>query len=239
LAHLTIGQKAIRVVKLLMGLRHPKVASALAAHGFTPADLEEGWQRLSALTRQRLGVQVRVADPKMLKALDAFENLWFPITRLTLQRHFPNVEARLFLNLSQTEGAEVAVSVGTFLERLKEMNEGADPYGAEGSEAIKLLAQRGLTTERIQEAQNMLDQLRTFSDEPTAEPTLDEAQPAEAALWSWYLEWGGIARTAVTDRRLLKGLGFLQSRRSKDDNEALDHVIDENVSAAPSERSQA
>ena len=48
MAKLTIGQKAERVLELLMGLRHPRVASTLAAYGFTEADLKSatsGWWR--------------------------------------------------------------------------------------------------------------------------------------------------------------------------------------------------
>ena len=52
MAKLTIGQKAERVLALLMGLGNAKVASALGAHGFAVADLEEGWQRARRLARQ-------------------------------------------------------------------------------------------------------------------------------------------------------------------------------------------
>lgn len=47
----------------------------------------------------------------------------------------------------------------------------------------------------------------------------EEQALAEQALWSWYLEWGGIARATLTDRRLLRSLGFLQNRRSRSDEE--------------------
>jgi hypothetical protein len=218
MARLTIGQKAIRVLKLLMGLRNARVASALAGHGFTKADLDEGWERLSGLTRKRLGVRIQIRDPQLIEALDAFENKWFPIVRLSLERHFPQIATLLFLNLSQTEGIEVAVSVRTLLERLSEMKEGAAPYGAEGPEAILLLVERGFTPERVAEAELMLELVGEFSDEPEPRVSPEEEQAAEDALWTWYLEWGGIARNVVSDRRLLRNLGFLQSRRSSDDD---------------------
>ena len=81
----------------------------------------------------------------MIEELDAFENKWFPIARVSLERHHPEMAAELFLNLSQTEGVEVAVSVRTFLERLAQMQQGVAPFDAGGSEAWKLLQQRGLT----------------------------------------------------------------------------------------------
>lgn len=219
MARLTIGQKAERVLKLLMGLRSPRVAAALATHGFTEDDLKEGWQKLAALTRQRLNVKVAVDDPRMIEELDAFENKWFPIARVSLERHYPELAAELFLNLPQTEGVEVAVSVRTFLERLEQLHEGAGPFGPTGPEAHGLLQRRGLTTERIAQAQQMLERLGTFHEEPQPDPTPEEQTVAEQDLWSWYLEWGGIARVALSDRRLLKSLGFLQTRRSRGDEE--------------------
>ena len=54
MAKLTIGQKAERVLELLMGLRHPRVASTLAAYGFTEADLNDGWNRLRTVWGKRL-----------------------------------------------------------------------------------------------------------------------------------------------------------------------------------------
>jgi hypothetical protein len=40
---LTIGQKAERVLHLLLGLRKNKVAAALVKHGFSDEDLEKGF----------------------------------------------------------------------------------------------------------------------------------------------------------------------------------------------------
>lgn len=219
MARLTIGQKAERVLKLLMGLRNPRVAAALAAHGFTEDDLREGWRLLAALTRQRLSIQVQVEDPHMMAELDAFENKWFPIVRVALERHNPQVAEQLFMNLYQTEGVEVVVSVRTFLERIAQMQQAADPYGPNGIEAWQLLQRRGLTAERVAEAQEMLQKLGTFREEPQPEPSAEEQALAEQALWSWYLEWGGIARATLSDRRLLRSLGFLQNRRSRSDEE--------------------
>jgi hypothetical protein len=39
MARLTLGQKADRVLKLLLGLRNARIAEALSAHGFTNEDL--------------------------------------------------------------------------------------------------------------------------------------------------------------------------------------------------------
>jgi hypothetical protein len=33
-------------------------------------------------------------------------------------------------------------------------------------------------------------------------------------MWSWYLEWSTLARVAISDRRLLRSLGFRRSARA-------------------------
>ena len=38
----------------------------------------------------------------------------------------------------------------------------------------------------------------------------DALADAEDALWAWYLEWGPVARSAITDKNHLRELGFLK-----------------------------
>jgi hypothetical protein len=196
MSRLTVGQKANRVLRLLMGLRNPTVAAALQEHGFTDQELEEGWKRLSGLTRQRLGLRLAVENPTKVQELDDFENKWFPVARLTLERHYPALAQELFLNLSQTEGVEVVFSVSTFLERLGSMAASKPPFGSEGPAAMKLLETRGLTAERIQRAKAVLAELGTFSPAQPSAPPVAEDKEAEDALWSWYLECSPEVREA-------------------------------------------
>lgn len=219
MAKLTIGQKAERVVLLLLGLRKNKVAAALIAHGFSNADLEEGFRLLRRVTRTRLDVVERIAAaaPGLVTAIDEWENKWFPIADVTLKRHYPAVHAWMFRNLSQTEGPGVLVSVGTFVERWESLARSKDKGGPDegGAEAKKLLDRRGLTKAVIDEAKDLLT--RAGKVEPAAEA---EASPlddedfakAEADLWAWYLEWSAIAQIAIKNRRLLREMGFLRSK---------------------------
>lgn len=59
-------------------------------------------------------------------------------------------------------------------------------------------------------------------------------------MWSWYLEWSRIARAVITDRRLLRDLGFLRSARpdlhGRGDNDDADDELEEVVdTGAPNE----
>lgn len=214
-----VGDKAERVLKLLLGLRNKKIASALSARGFGKADLEEGFALLRGLTDVAMGVlPPENVNPTLVLSLDAWENEWFPVADATLSRHFPDVHAKLFLNLSQTEGAAVVISVGTFIDRLDQMNKADGGYGPDGKDARKLLERRGLTRDVAGEAKALLEKVTTIEKRP--EPPDLEAQRAEVTaaeekMWAWYLEWGAIARAAIKDRGLLRQLGFLAPSRSR------------------------
>jgi hypothetical protein len=104
-----IGDKAERVLKLLLGLRNKKVASALASRGFGKDDLEEGLALLRGVTDVSLAVLPPSSpNPAVIEQIDRWENEWFPVANATLLRHHPEIHARVFLNLSQTEGVAVS-----------------------------------------------------------------------------------------------------------------------------------
>ncbi|MGK3992323.1 hypothetical protein [Sorangium sp. So ce1024] len=222
MARLTIGQKAERVLHLLMGLRKNKVAAALVAHGFSDDDLAEGWRLLQRLTRTRLGIVASgvTADANLITEIDEWENTWFPIAAATLKRRHPDVHAWMFRNLTQTDGPAVVVSVGTFVERWDQLAKPADKGGPEGNggEAKKLLAKRGLTKDVIDEARQLLERagkVESTADRPAAPADDEDFEQAEADLWAWYLEWSVIVQTAIKDRKILRELGFRRSTTTK------------------------
>lgn len=121
-------------------------------------------------------------------------------------------------DLSQTEGPAVVVSVGTFVDRLKEMSKTDGGFGKNGKEARKLLAKRGLTANVLEHAEALIEKVQTIERRPEP-PNLEEQRAAltkaEDAMWAWYLEWGAIARSSIKDRGVLRQLGFLSSGRGR------------------------
>lgn len=235
MATLSIGQKAERVLKLLLGLRHPRIAEALAAHGFSNSDLAEGWSLLQQVTRTSLD-EIPVmpsADTAVLTELDAWENRWFPIADAALKRHAPKAHEFMFRNLSQAEGDAVVITVGTFVERLalleKKQSEGG--FGTGGKDARKLLSTRGITADVVAQAQALLKKLGAIGtglgDVKKVKHQQGEFEKAEQALWAWYLEWSAIARSAIPERILLKSLGFLKGGGNKEDESGEEAVEEE------------
>ena len=219
---LTLGDKTLRTIRFLLGVRNPRIATALAGYGFKNEDMVEGWSLINALGKGKLAIlPPGPRDMETLLKLDAWENQWFPITQAALERRFPAVSARFFLNLVQTEGPEVAISVRTFVDRYDELTT-SDKFGAEGKKAQELLAQRGVTAAVVEEAKTLLTRLTQVAEPAEAvsvEQQEEELEAAEAAMWAWYLEWSKIARIAVKQRPLLRQLGFLAVRRGEAEDE--------------------
>jgi hypothetical protein len=220
----SLEDKIGRVVRFLLGLRNPRVTAALAGHGFKQRDRDEGWQLVMALGKSDMAALPEApGDTRTLLELDAWENRWFPIAQAALDRRFPAVSARFFLNLRQTEGPEVVISVRAFVERYDELAMGDAKYGPDAKDAQELLCERGLTPAVVAEAKTNLAALMEVAPpielhSPDAAAT--EAKQAEAAMWSWYLEWSRIARVAIKQRALLKELGFLATKRGFADEES-------------------
>ena len=234
-----ISDKAERVLKLLLGLRNRKIASALASRGFGKDDLQEGLSLLRAVTDVSLAaLPPASSDPAIVQAIDRWENEWFPVANATLLRRHPEIHVRVFLNLSQTEGAAVIISVSTFIERIAQLTRADGGYGQAGKDARKLLARRGLTPKVIDEAKALLEQVTTLEEAPAELPDLEEERTrlaeAEDAMWAWYLEWAEIARVAIKDRALLRRLGFLASTGSRRRSGNADEVDDAPAVAAAS-----
>lgn len=224
MAKTTLSGKAARVLELLGGIATVRRARrALRAHGFKDEDFEEGWRLLRAATGSRFlgSAGAGDADPALIAELDAWENKWFPIAQASLGRHFPQVEAFVFNELSQAEGAAVILTVGVFLERLAALDKQTDETAglADRKAARALLVQRGINKAVVTQAESLLEQLGTLADdeEDDDEVAAQEAEAraaAEAEMWGWYREWSKVVQSSITDRRVLRRLGFLKVVRS-------------------------
>lgn len=129
--------------------------------------------------------------------------------------------ARMFLNLQQAEGPEVAITVQTYVDRYDELTAPDSKYGPEGAKARDLLTARGVTPAVVDEARNLLAQLTKVAPVQIAQSSVAEQEAelekAEEALWAWYLEWSKVARVAIKQRGLLHQLGFLARRAAEED----------------------
>lgn len=216
---LNLSNKLARVMQFLMTVREPRIFTQLNTRGFSDAVIEEGWRLFNlaagaklAYGRSGSGGLPSNTTAQYLADLDRWENTWFPLVDATLKRHYPQIHAQVFHNLSQTSGNEVVVSVSTLLDRLAEVAQ-----KPEGQQANALLSERGLTDDERAVARTLLDQLRRRETTvlPELDPvTVEEQQQAALEVWAWYMEWSQIARTVITRGDTLVHMGLRRLRRN-------------------------
>ena len=216
---LTLTEKLERNLAFLMGARHPRIFAILSTRGFDQEILAEGWDLFSLAAGARLrfsGTRTYLLSPdearELIAKLDSIENMWFPVVSASLLRHFPDIRAEVFHNLSQTEGSEVLVSVGTLLTRIEEMKK-----TEEGAKADELLIKRGFNEKLRAEIKTLIDRLKTAGESPVPEiepSTREEQQKATAAAWAWYREWSTITRTVIKRGDMLIRLGLRRKKRA-------------------------
>jgi hypothetical protein len=208
--------KAQRVLLLLLGIEHAEVAVALTAHGFGECDREEGWRLLRNLKDASLDKRPTASRPLPHLVLDAWENRWFPVIQATLERHYPHVAEYVFLNVRQTRGIQVHFSVGQVVSRLRKLESEAPV--ADARAARDLLVRRGLTELVLREIEEQINAAWELPENAPCPGPAHDGEAAEAALWSWYLEWSRIVRAEVKDRRVLRALGFHAASKAARDS---------------------
>ncbi len=110
----------------------------------------------------------------------------------------------MLLNLSQTSGPALAVSVRVLHERLVALRSSDVEADQRASE---LLEKRGLTPAVLDEARDALTRLSRPPARAAAAPEAGRGATVDE-LWHWYLEWSQIARAALREPALLRVLGF-------------------------------
>ena len=238
---LRIGEKISRVTTFLLGLRNRRIAATLVQYGFSDAEYELGWTLFRRAVGEKLNIgPVPVRDPESIERLDAWENRWLPIARAALTHRYPAVNERVFLNLSQTRGPEVMISVRTFLDRVEALASG----DTEEQAASALLETRGIVGAVVAEARALLGQLESLEQPPVE--NVEEVKAAQdeavAAMWAWYIEWSTISRTAIADGHLLQRLGYRRGSRRAVQAEVdagVESAIEDESSVTPIELGEA
>jgi hypothetical protein len=211
-------QKAERVLTFLMGLRNLKALEPMVLRGLGPEDVEEGWRLLRGMASYPFELAARKAEAvtvDYVAAVDAWENHWFGIIDASLTRSFPEIRAHVFLGLRQTSGPGVLLSVGLLVQRIEALR-GAGASQRE-REAFALLQRRGLDDAQLAEVRGLLSAAKQLPLAPPKQKPAPDPHAGEEAAWAWYLEWSAIARRAVSDRRMLRELGFLTGGQEQAD----------------------
>lgn len=166
-----------------------------------------------------------------LRQLDAFENVWFPRVRATLQRFIAKeqratFEAAFFLDLAQQPlGPAVVDSVTKLLNRAEDLQHSEIP-GAR--EAWASLVKKGLSDGERARVRGILEQLQSLR--PASQGFVSPQEIEEAArlqlssleeLEATYRDWATTLRDVLDHQQLLR-LGLRVTRRPQDNPEPPD-----------------
>ncbi len=226
MARLSSLQKAERVLRFVLSLRNPKISGVLVAHGFGPRDLDEVW----SLFRAAAPVSFDPPQPadrtgaETEQQIRAWQRRWQHVITASLSRHLPDVAAEWRARVRRLRPSHPvmwALRFQTFYANLSSSAPGEAIR--HGQEAVKLLAERGLTPEVVGDLRALITKFTSPDFDITAPgqqqqmpDTTPDIEQAIDRLWAWYLEWGQVARSQIDDGRLLRQAGFLSGdRRSK------------------------
>lgn len=218
MARQTLTEKTARCVRLLLGLRHTDIQKALATHGLTDEVIHKGWALMTEVGMARIRATPMVEDEgarsQPFQELAELQDTWFPVARSALSAHFPEISVAFFSGLTRQRGPVVVFSTTTFFGRLRELAEGAKPYGEAGPAARRLLTDRGLTPDVEERAAAALRVWRELAARDwECQDGIAAEEEALADLWAFYLEWSAIASSTLTNPAHLRWLGLATTER--------------------------
>ncbi len=208
-ARTTLEARALRMLRTLG--TSAAIRSAMAAHGYTQAEHEEGWNLCVALGGYR-GTPVESNEAAIRAALAAVTDFAHrDLARLAsgVKRFFPEQYEALFGGLVMTTEANPVVEANLFLDRYEAMN----GKGAKKTDhaVVALLAQRGFDKDAAAKLGAELEATRV---EPEANITSTDAERdarRDALLQKlqvWFDDWSLTARMTFHRKDHLIRLGI-------------------------------
>lgn len=208
-----------RANRFLVYVGLPEIATKAARYGYDTAEHALGWRLYGKATGidRPFTHYLSAADQKVeaagdaakadIRALDEFENFWFPLVPTAIERFVEEgrreqVKDAFFAGLSQQpEGPLVVASVELFLTRFAALAKSEVP-GAKAAHAA--LVKKGLGPEVVAATQAAL--ARAKSVVVVAAPSVSEAEQQKATaaqraafeeLSAWYADWAQTLRDRV------------------------------------------
>lgn len=208
--------------------RSAEIRAHLHQRKYTDDIHETAWDLVRRAAGWRKPVTLSVQQPEAARAIaeiDAWDEPNFRIARAALMG-MPAQRAFLFDGLEAQQGVAAVTSVGTFLDRVNEMENGEERKSTRKADraAVARLAERGIDAAERKRMSDLLG-VATSSPEPIVpvSPT-DKAKAAQRAaeqrqakieLWLLFHEWSEIARAVITRRDHLILLGLAKRKQKK------------------------
>lgn len=215
----TLDRSVGRAVKFLLGVGTlPEVRQSLEKRGYDDAEHARAWALVDRVSG-RTSLAPPAPKPAASRTVDARRSLeaWLaqnlPIASATLQFNFPAQHGFVFAGeLGAEVGGDAVVAAQQFLARVDALGaprRGGDRDGDAG--ALAQLERRGVGADARAELRALVAVVQKGDALAPAAPAPDRAD--KAALYAWYTEWAGIARSLVTRRDQLIRLGLAARRK--------------------------
>lgn len=225
------GQKFFRTLS-----RNGKVRGALLARGLTNQELKRGWDLFANVLGSLNGAAPAASRP--LSAAEALELIetWdapnYAAAQATLEHHAPKARAFLMHGLVASKGPQAVVGVRLFMDRIVALRDGtvSGVSAEEGSEAVRLLAERKIFDADTEEQLGVYLSLIEGGAEPEAAPDFASMTSRFEAYRKWLNEWREVSRVTFNQRHILISLGLAARRHGE--NEDAD-VVSPAVEPAP------
>jgi hypothetical protein len=222
-----------RGLKLLGAISsNPHIRRALSRRGYTDATHELGWSLVLKASGYRKPAGEVLEKPEAVAAIaevDAWDEPSFRVARAALVTH-PEQRSFVFDGLEAQTGAAAVASVTTFLDRLDELENGADRKATRKADhaALAKLGERGIDKAERVRLRHLLA-VATASPEasgPTPQAAAaaekqavlaSEQREAKIALWVFWTEWSEIAKVDIRRRDHLIQMGLAKRKAGQKD----------------------
>lgn len=207
----TLERTPERTFRFLIGLsRNPTARRALARHGFGDADRRAAIALLDqVLAFDHVGEENEDVEGA-IATLDDWDERGLELIRLSLTR-YPEVRDALLSDLTASTGTDAVLGVHRLLDRLDAFDARPD-----AAEAMAHLRSRGFGPDERARLRALVETARSIDTSTSPDAELDYERTL-LELKSWYDEWTGFARLAITRRDVLQRLGLARLDGSGDD----------------------
>lgn len=223
-----------RALALLRGVgTNEAIREILQQNGYSSAEHVLGWTLLhgvSGFVETDDGTAAVSGGDKEVRAaiveLDEWDEPGFARIGAALRRLHPEQMAFVFANLEPATGAGAVLSVGTMLDRLDALEEGAERKASRKADhaALATLDKRGITKAERKRLRQLVEKAQGAplvtapKQDPKTEKDREKYQEDLRALRAWYVDWSETARAVIHRRDYLIRLGLAKPRRAKKDD---------------------
>lgn len=224
--------------RFLIHIVDPDIARLASNVNYTSEEHSYGQQRISIAMGQNVPFEHNLSEAQRkllsaapsaqidrIRAVDKFENTWFPRTRAALLRyidaeHRDGFVAAFFEDLEmQPEGPSVLPNVEQFCIRFESLPQSKVPGAAE---AYSALVKRGISKGEIKRIRGLIDASKQEAGEPTPDLVKPEKIAASAGerltaydeLNRWYNDWAETLRGELSYHQSVR-LGIVAVKRGK------------------------